>query len=168
MGQFITLDAATIIYKGTILPLIEYADFVYDYGIKYINNKIQSLQNQGLYTVFNQHYLTYDQKESTESLHRRAKLIRLGHRRWQHMLSFVFNYRRDSRILDVRELPTRRHDGILFREIHVIHHKVKQDPLYRSILAWNVLPVQIRNIDLKDRFKKMLLDTVPDPYKKIM
>ena len=72
--QYITTEAASIIYKGTILPLIEYADFVFDYDIKYLNKKMQSLQNQGLYTVFNQHYLKYDQKDSTETLHRRANL----------------------------------------------------------------------------------------------
>ena len=32
--KYVTLDAAKTIYKGTILPLLEYADFVIDYGIK--------------------------------------------------------------------------------------------------------------------------------------
>ena len=165
---YITTEAAKIIYKGTILPLIEYADFVFDYGIKYINTRIQSLQNQGLYTVFNQHYLSYDQKESTEILHRRANILRLGHRRWIHMLSFLFNYRYDANLLDVRALPTRRHNGVPFLEMNVLHHKVKQDPLYRSILAWNSLPVPLRNIDQKDHFKKLLIETIPNPYNKIV
>ena len=56
--NYITTDLATLIYKGTILPLIEYADFVFEYGIKYVNKKIQSLQNQGLFIVFNQHVMT--------------------------------------------------------------------------------------------------------------
>ena len=103
--NYITTDSATLIYKGTILPLIEYADFVFDYGIKYVNKKIQSLQNQGLFIVFNQHYLSYDQKESTEILHRKAIIIRLDHRRNSHMLSFLFNYRHDLRI-DTSGLPT--------------------------------------------------------------
>ena len=65
--QFITIDAASLIYKGTILPILEYADFVFDYDIQYMNNKLQTLQNQGLYTVFNQHYWAYDAKDSTET-----------------------------------------------------------------------------------------------------
>ena len=40
--------------------------------------------------------------------------------------------------------------------------------MYRSILAWNKLPGQIRNIDVKDQFKKMMLDNIQDPYKKIV
>ena len=66
--KFITIEAASLIYKGTILPIFEYVDFVFDYDIQYIDNKLQTLQNQGLYTVFNQHYLTYDRKDSTETL----------------------------------------------------------------------------------------------------
>ena len=46
--KFINDSTALTIYKSTILPVIEYADFVYDHGIKYINKKIQSFQNQGL------------------------------------------------------------------------------------------------------------------------
>ena len=60
--QYITVEAALKIYKGTILPLMEYADFVFDYGIAYLNKKMQSLKNQGSYIVYNQHHLTYEKK----------------------------------------------------------------------------------------------------------
>ena len=166
--QFITTEAAIIIYKGTILPIIEYADFIFDYNIKYTNKKIQSLQNQGLYTVFNQHYLSYDQREPTEILHRRANIVRLDHRRKLHILSFLFNYKNEINLLDVRNLPTRRHDGVLFKETQVVHHKVKQDPLYRAIIAWNNLPVHIRNMDTKEQFKNSLIANIPNPYKTIV
>ena len=128
--RFITRDAASLIYKGTILPIIEYADFVFDYNIQYVNNKLQTLQNQGLYTVFNQHFLNYDLKESSETLHRGSNIIRLEYRRRTHMLSFIYNYRMDQSMLDNREIQTRRHDGILFKEIPLEHYKVKQDPLW--------------------------------------
>ena len=166
--QFITVEAAEVIYKGTILPIIEYADFVFDHDIKYVNRKFQSLQNQGLYTVFNQHYLPYNQRESTETLHRRANIIRLDHRRKLHMLSFMFNYRNDLDLLDVRNLPTRRHDGLLFKEIDIEYPKVKQDPFYRAIRAWNNLPVDIRNINTKELFKNSVITNIPNPFKKIV
>ena len=34
-----TLDSALLLYKGTILPILEYANFVHDFNIKYINKK---------------------------------------------------------------------------------------------------------------------------------
>ena len=81
------------------------------------------------------------------------------------MLSFMYNFRHDSDILDVRALPTRRHD--LFKEIHIAHHKVRQDPLYRAILSWNGLQVDIRNAETKEKFKKALIAFIPNPYKTI-
>ena len=56
------------------------------------------------------------------------------------------NYRNDILLLlDDRDIQTRRHDGIPFKVIPAEHYKVKQDPLYRAIKAWNNLPVDIRN-----------------------
>ena len=146
---------------------MEYADFVFDYDIKYINKKWQTIQNQGLYIVFDQHYLTYDLRESTEALHRRASIVRLAHRRYIHMLSFIYNYRHDQALVDVREIQTRRHDGILFSVVPTDHYKVKQDPLYRAIQAWNNLPINLRNINTKEIFKRELLNGLENPYAKL-
>ena len=44
---YMTLESALLLYKGTILPILEYADFVYDFNIKYINKRFQTLQNTG-------------------------------------------------------------------------------------------------------------------------
>ena len=33
---YLTEDAALLIYKCTILPILEYVDFVYDFDIKYV------------------------------------------------------------------------------------------------------------------------------------
>ena len=57
--SFINKRAAILIYKCTILPVVEYADFIQDQGIIYINKAIQKLQNQGLLIAHNQHnYIT--------------------------------------------------------------------------------------------------------------
>ena len=78
--KYINFEAAMTIYKSTILPIIEYADVVYDYNIAHINQKLQGIQNQGLYVVFDQHTIPFLQRESTETLHREARLFRLTHR----------------------------------------------------------------------------------------
>ena len=57
--KFITIQSASLIYKATILPILEYADFIFDQNIQYINEKLQILQNQALYTVYGQHYLPF-------------------------------------------------------------------------------------------------------------
>ena len=84
------------------------------------------------------------------------------------MLSFVFNYRSCVDLIDIREVHTRRHDGLLFKETNIVHHKAKQNPLYRAILSWNSLPVQVRNIERKITFKRMLVQEVQDPFRTIV
>ena len=165
--QFINEEAALSIYKSTILPIIEYADFVYDYNIKYINNKLQQIQNQGLYTVFNQHFLPLLQRDSTETLHRQAKLYRLYHRRRLHLLSFAFGLSKNENLLDDRDIHTRRHDGKLFVIPKINHYKYIQNPTFRSYTCWNELDIDSRNIPDKDSFIISVKSQIEYPYKKI-
>ena len=106
--------AAKLIYKCTILPVLEYADFIQDQGIIYINKAIQKLQNYGLSIVYNQHALPYDQRDSSETLHRKINVFRLTHRRRLHLLQFAFRFKDNEGLLDIRDIPTRRHQGVLF------------------------------------------------------
>ena len=50
--SYLDMNTAITIYKSTILPIIEYADFVYDLNIKFVSKKLQTLQNQGLSIFF--------------------------------------------------------------------------------------------------------------------
>ena len=134
-------------------------------GIIYLNKRLQTIQNQGLYIVFNQHFLSYTDRDSTEVLHRNAKIVRMSHRRKAHMLTYIFNYKDHEDLLDNRDLPTRRHDGLLFKEMNIVHHKARQNPLHRAILGWNSLPVEIRNVEKKELFKKLLISSIHNPYK---
>ena len=106
-----------------------------------------------------------DQKDSTEVSHRQANIFRLSHRRRTHLVSFIFNHRNCAELLDTRGLPTRRHVGILFTEIVTVHHKAKQNPLYSAISAWNKLPVNIRNIELKELLKRVLVQGIQNTFR---
>ena len=164
---YLTEEAALLIYKCTILPIMEYVDFVYDFDIKYVNKKLQTIQNKGLYIVYNQYYFPYDMKESTETLHHRACIYRLSHRRWIHMLSFIYNYIDDDSLIDARDINTRRREGILFNTQRIEHYKARQDPLVRAMEAWNSLPTPIRNAETKDILKVLVKNSIINPYKKV-
>ena len=164
--MYLTQDATLLIYKCTILPILEYVDFVYDFSIKYVNKKLQTIQNTGLYIVYNQLYLPYDVKDSTETLHRKARIYRLSHRRWLHMLSYIYSYIDDDGLVDVRDINTRRREGIIFKIYKKEHYKVRQDPLLRAMEAWNSLPVRIRNAETKGKLKAMLERSIQNPYQK--
>ena len=66
---FLNNEAALLIYKTTILPLIEYADYIIDQ-----NNQLQNLQNRGLRIALNQHIKRYDERMTTEEMHRAARI----------------------------------------------------------------------------------------------
>ena len=117
--------------------------------------------------VFNQHVLPYDLKDSTETIHRRAKLYRLAHRRRMHMISFIFNYTSKQELLYIRDINTRRRDGILFSIDVMENYKARQDPMYRAMNAWNSLPVAIRNADTKAHLNALLRNSIINPYSKV-
>ena len=111
---FINRKAAILIYKCTILPVLEYADFIQDQGVAYVNKAIQKLQNFGLLIAHNQHILSFDQRDSSETLHRNCRMSRLVHRRSLHLLQFAFKLKMKDDLLDLREIPTRRSGHCLF------------------------------------------------------
>ena len=97
---FINTSVALTIYKSAILPIIEYADFIYDQSVEYVSKQIQSLQNRGLRIVFNQHNKRYDQRMSTTEMHREANLFRLKYRREQHLLTYAFSLKQNPMLVD--------------------------------------------------------------------
>ena len=112
---FITKKAAILIYKCTILPVLEYADFIQDQSIAYVNKAIQKLQNYGLLIAYNQHILPFDQRDSSETLHRNCRMSRLIHRRRLHLLQFAFKLKGNNDLLDKREIPIRCRVGVVFK-----------------------------------------------------
>ena len=49
----------------------------------------------------------------------------------------------------------------------VENYKARQDPMYRAMMAWNTLPVHIRNAETKIQLCGMLKNSIPNPYSKI-
>ena len=166
---FITKKAAILIYKCTILPVLEYADFIQDQGIAYVNKAIQKLQNYGLLIANNQHTLPFNQRDSSETLHRNCKMSRLIHRRRLHLLQFAFRLKGNNDLLDNRDIPTRRRAGIVFTIIKSNHYKFPpKNPYYRCMLEWNNLPVDISLLDHKENFVQAVNAMVANPYMKVL
>ena len=166
--SFINKKAAILIYKCTILPVIEYADFIHDQGIMYINKAIQKLQNHGLLIAHNQHILPYDRRDSSDTLHRNSRLSRLVHRRKLHLLQFAFKLKEDIALLDLRDIRTRRHVGVLFNIQKSNHYKYPKNPYYRCMIEWNNLSVELSLLKDKDSFTRAIKGTVRDPYVKVL
>ena len=136
--------------------------------ITYINKELQKIQNLCLLIVDNQHFLKFNERDSTEVLHRNSKMFRLIHRRRMHMLQFAFTFRSCNEIVDNRNIATRRRGGIVFKVVHSNHYKFYKNPLYRCSIEWNKLDVLTSLIDEKAEFKNTLKKSIPNPFAKVL
>ena len=80
------------------------------------------------------------------------------------MISFIYNYIDDERIVYVRDINTWRREGVLLKAHRKEHYKVRQDPLVRVIDARSSLQVCIRNAETKEMLKTMLVGSIQNPY----
>ena len=95
-------------------------------------------------------------------------MYRLIHRRKLHLLQFAYQLKEDVTLLDVRDIPTRRHAGILFALQKSNHYKFPKNPYYRCMLEWNSLAVDISLIDNKEAFSRAIKTSVQNPYVKVL
>ena len=97
MRSFLSVRAALMVYKGTILPLLEYGDLLLSATSLVNRKRLQTLQNKCLRCALNKGIET-----SSVDLHEEAKLLKLKYRRAQHMLNFMYDFLLDSSNLKVK------------------------------------------------------------------
>ena len=84
-----------------------------------------------------------------------------------HKILFIYNYINDQQLLDVREINTRRRDGILFTIDVMENYKGRQEPMYQAMNALNNLHVNIQNSDIRTCLNIWLKNSIINPYKKV-
>ena len=87
MRTFLSVRAAIMVYKGTILPLLEYGDVFLSATSVKNRKKLQTLQNKGLRCALNKGIET-----GSEDLHSEANLLKLHYRREQHLLNYMYDW----------------------------------------------------------------------------
>ena len=148
---------ATRIFQSMIAPLIDYGDIVYSGTNNKNLDKLQSLQNRGLRVCINE-----NQSFSIDDLHQRCKIPNLKDRRSYNMRKYMFRQKDNVEIVVQREIRTRRHDAVIYETCRPNLEKYKKGTIYRGILEWNNLDVNVRNIESFNEFKtlqkKIMLD----------
>ena len=156
--KYLNTYAALTIYKATILPIFDYADFIYDQQIKYSNKLLQQLQKRALRIIYNQHIMQYNPRFSTTNLHERANIHRLVYRRQQHLIHYTFDMKFNHNKVDIRPIPTRAHSAIRLKVT-----KVNNVRYYRACQAWNDLERYLTMVKEKTSLK-ILKNSYPNPY----
>ena len=156
MRQFLTVKAALMVYKGMLLPILEYGD-VFLTGASATNRKrLQILQNKGLRCALNRDIYT-----STEDLHTEASLLKLKFRREQHILNFMYDVAQDTANRKPKSkltVITRSSDKILLK---IKRPRTEKKSLtYKGPKKWNNLSANYHKESSKARYKHIVSDWV--------
>ena len=151
--KHLTFDAAVLVYKQTILPIIDYAGFLLIATRKEDKNDFQKLQNDIL-RICNQSRLS--DRVSIPVLHKRCKILSLEQRMRIQLLGLMFLLSRDDRFLKVSNRLTRSVDKIMFNIPGRITPAYKRSPYYIGTKLWNDLPKVVQKCSDIYAFKKEL------------
>ena len=134
LRYFINTETALTIYKTTILPILDYNDFMYyllpDNKLK----KIETLQNRTLRCVYNYHPM------HVQEMRTMAKLPSLFDRRKLHLLGLMYKRSSMTEYLDNRRLHTRQFDQIVLKIPDIRLTRTTKCPI-RYPGCWNIPPV---------------------------
>ena len=157
--QFINRRAAITIYKSTILPILEYADYLVENSRASFGLKLQRLQNRGLRIVEYSHSLV--NSFSVEDLHIRNNIIYPNVRR-KHNLLLMHMLARDSTFLDnqPRTRQLRGNDKIKFSIIRPKTERYVKSPLLRGVKVWGALHASIQKLPTRIMFKAAIKNII--------
>ena len=147
MRCFISENTALLLYKTTILPIIDYNDIIYRLLTQQQETKLQRTQNRALRTVYKGKQL------STQEMHELGKLDTLTVRRDIHLLALMYKRATNPEYVDNTKRKTRTTTGTQLRVPHPKTDKMTRAPVYAGSKLWNTLPQTIRSQATYDKFK---------------
>ena len=145
--KFMTEKTAILVYKTTILPIIDYNDIIYGMLTENLQLKLQRLQNRALRTVF------VGKKLSTSEMHEMAGIAYLKQRRYEHLMMLMFLRSMELAYHDTTHRITRQADAVILRVPMAKSTKYMRAPVYMGSTEWNKIPHHIRNIKTRLGFK---------------
>ena len=139
MRDHISENTALLLYKTTILPIIDYSDIIYGLLTQQQETKLQRIQNRALRTVYKNKLLT------TKVMHETAQIDQLKTRREIHLLTLMYKRAKDPYYIDKTIRTTRTAKGTLLRVPRPKTNKLTKAPIFAGSTLWNALPHGVRN-----------------------
>ena len=157
LRRCLSRETRVLVYKQTVLPVLEYADFVcYFYTVKQ-RDKLQRMQNmalRGCLDIFSCRDI------SIIELHNKVNLKPLSERRMSHLLSIMFDNKTRVSWLKDNIRPTRNSLKILFSTDIVNLIIYQHSPYFVGAQAWNNMPSALQDLVVKDLFKQSIKEWV--------
>ena len=152
--RMLNKKAAIMVYKSTILPILEYGDVFLSAAPLVSRKRLQTLQNKGLRCALNKGIET-----SSAELHKEAGLGKLRFRREQHLLNYMYDCSLDPNC-QKRKLSqgvvTRSQSKRILKVKRPYTEKFKKSFTYRGPKKWNTLPIPFHQATTKATFRALV------------
>ena len=149
---YIIQRVAVLIYKQFILPILDYADFLFDSTVKHELDLLDCIQDRAL-------RLTGRGRLENVAVGNAYNIEPLRARRRKHHLSLLYRLRKIDLYIDsVRpEIELRSRNKITISTAKTKLTKVMKSPYYRGVSLWDMLPEEVQRATTKVRFKRLIL-----------
>ena len=151
LRKYITCDLANTVYKQTIIPIFDYADFLIESGQNKYVTRLNDLHVKGLRIIdCNKHAHATD-----TVLEKEYGLLTPTVRRHEHHSAIMYRQCRVVENLDVYR-PPMTNKKIKFRRQNRNLKGIEKSPMMRGIKIWDMLPSGLQRATTKVKFKTEL------------
>ena len=157
LRKYITRNVACLIYKQTILPVVEYADKI---------DRLRTLQDKAIRTIANKEHPCLD----IVALSTHYRIAPLQERRADHPSLILYRLSKDDRYIEKRrpEIHLRNRNKIKFKTHKRVYEKYLKSPHPRGIKMWDRIPESVQRSTTKVQFKKEIQPYIADMLRPIL
>ena len=151
--KYINTDTRILVYKQTILPLVEYVSYILCLNSQHDIDKLQKLQNRCLRACFD---VNNPRDMSVTLLHTNARVDKLELRRNIQLLNIMFALKTNGQFKKVGNRNTRSTGKYVF-QLDISHTSIyDKSPYVKGVGLWNQLPQETQTILDKFTYKNSI------------
>ena len=158
--KFIDKNAANLIYKQTILPILDYGGFLLDSCTQKARDDLQKLQNKALRIIHNVKLIN---APGIEILHNMSGLSSLRQRREKQLLHLMLWYSKNVLNILKKGRHTRLQEKINFKVQPLKTRRYINSPMNRGNILWNKLTKE-EQYTFSNQMFKLILDNKYNVY----
>lgn len=156
LRHYVGVATSLQIYKTTILPIMEYANFTYTVVPNHLSKKLQRLQNRAVKIIYKCH-----DNQALPKLHTQAKLTSIDQRASKQLTCLM--YKRSHNPTEFPQIQqthaSRSAEKIKFDLLKPNNEKFKKFPLYAGAKLWDTLELSTQCAPEYHLFKAKLPKT---------
>ena len=148
---YISQEVSVLIYKQYILPILDYADFLFDSTTKHELYSLDKVQDRAMRLIGRGHI----NNRAVENMY---NIEPLKDRRHRHHLALMYRLSRIDRYIDADrpDITLRSRNKIKFQTPRTKLTKVMNSPFYRGARLWDMLAEEVQKATTKVRFKRLI------------